>query len=230
MGLSLEMPTQDLPRERLLRVGADALSLTEILAILIGTGVSGKSVLQVAQDLLSSFGSLPALADASVEELSALKGLGKAKAIQLKAAFALAKQYALGVHEERPRVQDPQEAYRFLRAVFEGAREERFVVVLLDSKGLVLRWDTVSVGTLNQTLVHPREVFYPAIRHKAASLLIAHNHPSGDPTPSQADIRLTRQLQEAGELLGIPLKDHLVLGAGSYVSLREYGAFTAFGT
>lgn len=214
------IPVDERPRERLLRHGPEALSNAELIALLLGSGMKGKPVLVLAQDLLSRFGSLPAVADATVAELCDVKGLGQAKAIQLKAAFSLAGKLARQ-EGARVQIQSPVHAYQFVRDGLEEAKEERFVVLLLDAKGFVLRQDTVSIGTLSRTLVHPREVFYPAIRHKAASLIAVHNHPSGDPSPSAEDLTLTKRLIEAGAVVGIPLHDHLVIGKGSFVSLRE---------
>lgn len=219
------LPQEERPRERLMKEGADALSVAELLAIVLGSGYRGKPVHHLAQELLASFGSLEALMDASIEELCQTKGLGIAKAIQLKAASALGLRSARGQSGRPPRLGTPEEAYRWIGQQLEGLSQEVLVVLLLNGKQELIRHERVGQGTLSRVLVHPREVFLPAIRHKAAGLILAHNHPSGDPTPSQEDLQITRQLQEAGAILDIPLHDHLIIGRGSYVSLRERGLF-----
>lgn len=220
------LPDQEKPRERLQQLGADALSSTELLAIILGSGTKGYSVLDLSKDLLTRFGSLRNLAEASVEELKLIKGLGQAKAIQLKAALTFGKRAYNPSYQSRYKVQTPDHAYHYLKDSFVNEKREVLLSLLLDVKGYVIAKKIVSIGTLSQTLIHPREVFYDAIRHKASSLVIAHNHPSGDPTPSKEDIEMTQQLIKAGELMGIPLQDHLIIGAKSFVSLREVGLFS----
>ena len=220
----LDLPSHARPRERLLEAGEEALSIVELIAIILGTGTQGKSVLQLSQELLETFGSLPALLEASVEELKAVKGIGPAKAIQLKAAFAIALRFHRIYGEQRKTaLSTSQDAYLLFKDKLEHLKQEALVVLLRDAKGQVISLNQVALGTLSQVLIHPREVFFPAIRQKAHSMIIAHNHPSGDPTPSQADLEMTRRLLSSGQIIGIPIDDHLIIGKGNYVSLKEKG-------
>ncbi len=216
-----DLPEEERPRERLLLYGEESLSASELVAIILGSGTRGRSVVQLAKELLATFGSLERLADASIEELCCFKGLGRAKAIQLKAAVSLGKRVSRGSTVLRPAVRTAQQAYALLRNRLEGEGQERVIVLLLDTKSCLIAQEMISLGTVAQVLVHPREVFHPAIRHQAASLILAHNHPSGDPTPSPEDKLLTRQLLAASRVMSIPLNDHLIIGKGTYVSLRD---------
>lgn len=216
-----DLPLDDRPRERLLQHGIECLSTAELLAIILVNGTKGASVLHLAQELLSKFGSLNNLLDTTVEELCQIKGLGKAKAVQIKAACALGLRLTHQISSQKYRITTPQQAYFLIKDELEPEKREFFVVLLQDAKGYLILKHTVSIGTLSETLVHPREVFYPAIRHKAASVILAHNHPSGDPEPSEKDISITKTLIETGKVLGIPVQDHIIIGSQSYVSLRQ---------
>ena len=218
-----EIPADERPRERLLKYGADTLSTAELLAILLRTGTEKYSAVGLANHLLSTFGSLRGVANATIEEMSAIHGLGPAKAAQIKAAIEFGRRLVAASPEERPRIRSPRDVYNLLGPTLRDQNREHFVALLLDTKGGVLRTRTVSVGDLSSSLVHPREVFTEAVRHSAASLIVAHNHPSGDPSPSPEDVQVTRRLCEAGELLGIELLDHVVLGDSRWVSLKEKG-------
>jgi DNA repair protein RadC len=177
-------------------------------------------VVHLAQELLSNPEGLAGLSHASIEELCIIKGIGVAKAIKLKAALALA--HRLAQENCKPvRILTSADAYHFLKKELEEANEERFKVLLLNAKGDVIRTETISVGTLTHAPVHPREVFFHAIRHKAVSIVVAHNHPSGDPTPSREDYATTKLLLDAGQQLMVPLDDHLVIGKGRFISLRD---------
>lgn len=217
------LPEEERPRERLRRWGPEALSSVELIAIILGSGTQSKPVLQLAQEILSHFGSLCALADATMEELCSIQGIGPTKALQIKASLSLAARLARADSTQPYRIETPLHAYHLIKDELEPLKQETLVVILQDSKGCVITTQQVAQGTLSQTLVHPREVFYPAIRHKAAALVIAHNHPSGDPTPSPQDFKTTEQLVEAGRLIGIPVQDHLIIGKGCYISLKERG-------
>ena len=219
------LPDQERPRERLRRLGAEALSSTELLAVILGCGTKGFPVLELSKELVTHFGGLRNLADATVEELMLIKGLGAAQAIKLKAAFSLGKRAFHPGLRKRYKIETPEHAYHYLKDFLSEETKEVLVSLLLDTKGYVIAKKTVSIGTLSHTLAHPREVFFDAVRHKAASLVLAHNHPSGDPTPSSHDIEMTTQLIKAGELMGIPLQDHLIVGSRTFVSLREVGLF-----
>lgn len=218
-----KLPENERPRERLLMQGADSLTSVELIAILLGSGTKAKPVLQLAQELVMHFGDLTRLAEATVEELCQIKGIGKAKAIQLKAAMSLSLRLSKQAYLPGSRIDHPSHAYQLIRELVRNETREIFLVILQDIKNSLICVETVSIGTLSNSLVHPREVFYPAIRHKAASLILAHNHPSGDPTPSPQDYRVTETLIEAGKLIGIHVNDHLIVGYNSFVSLRQQG-------
>jgi DNA repair protein RadC len=216
------IPLGERPRERLLHKGAESLSLAELIAILLVTGTQEKSVLLLAQELVLKFGDIHGLLEASVEELKEVKGIGEAKAIQLKAAFAIA-QKAQAIPYSKPFLRTPEEAFRFAKQEIAAEKQEVLLVLLRDIKGRLIHHERVSVGTLSEVLVHPREVFFPAVKHKAYSLILAHNHPSGDPTPSECDFELTRLLLNSSRVMGIHLDDHLIVSRNSFVSLRERG-------
>lgn len=216
-----ELPLSERPRERLLLHGPSVLSSIELIALILGSGTKGKSVLTLSQELLSQFGSLCCLQEATIEDLCQFKGLGKAKAIQLKAALTLAARTSRERLPPPERLETPLKAYLWVRDLVVHEKKEVFGVILLDAKGAPIRWEVVSVGTLTQTLVHPREVFHPAIRYLAASIILVHNHPSGDPTPSEEDRRLTRQLNTVSNSMGIPILDHLIIGKQGFISFKD---------
>lgn len=218
-----ELPLSERPRERMMLHGPQVLSSSELIALILGSGTKGKSVLALSQELLSHFGSLNHLLDASIEDLCQVKGLGKAKAIQLKAALSLANRVYREKTPIAERLQTSLQAYIWVRDLIVHEKKEIFGVILLDARGAAKRWEVISVGTLTQAIIHPREVFYPAIKYLAASLILVHNHPSGDPTPSSEDRHLTEQLIEASQSTGIPLLDHLVIASRGYCSLKESG-------
>lgn len=217
------IPEADRPRERLWRSGPEVLSAAELLAVLLGSGTQAMPVLQLAHEILKRFGNLAKLADATLEELCQIPGIGQAKAIQLKACFALGARAARQERNPKTRIEFPSQAYALVRPLLENEKRELLLGILLDLRKRVIALPLISAGTLSQTLIHPREIFYLAIRHKAASLILAHNHPSGDPTPSPQDREITKTLVEAGQLMGIPVTDHLILGEGRYVSMRQMG-------
>jgi DNA repair protein RadC len=215
------LPLQERPRERLLRYGVDAISIAELLAILLGTGTKGKSVLSLAQEILHQFGGLQGLLDASIEELKQIKGIGEAKAIQLKAAFGIALKNKKSSSPFGQSFKTAKEIYAFVQPEIAYEKKEIFLVLLCDVRGRLIHFERVAVGTLSEVLVHPREVFYPAVRHKAHSIILAHNHPSGDPTPSEADLNLTRLLLQSSQVMGIRIDDHLIVCVDNFVSLNE---------
>lgn len=217
------LPQEDRPRERLVRFGAESLSTAELIAVILGSGTKSQPILQLAHQLVTHFGSLNNLCNATLSELCEIKGIGSAKAIQLKAAFSLGLRASKQTIQPKYRIDHPVHAYNLIKDELEKETRELFLVILQDARGFVICHEVVSIGNLTQTLVHPREVFYPAIRHKAVSLIVAHNHPSGDPTPSPEDFELTKVLVEAGKLIGIRLHDHLIVGNQRYVSLRKEG-------
>ena len=218
------LPPQERPRERLQQVGAESLSLRELLAILLTTGTKEKSVLDIAGEVVARFGTLQHLLEASIEELMEIKGIGKAKAIQLKAAFGIALKTTQKTFSETSQI-DTQQAYELVRHTLAPQKQEMLMVILKDVKGRLITIEKVSIGTLTNVLIHPREVFFPAVRHKAHSMMIAHNHPSGDPTPSDDDLKLTRHLLESSRIMGIRLDDHLIIGKDKFISLKWLGLF-----
>jgi DNA repair protein RadC len=231
-GLRLkDQPAGERPRERLVARGPDALTHAELIAILLRTGLPGVNVVQVGQNLLQKFGSLNALALASVDELRRIRGIGRDKAATLVAAFALARRMEQERREESPVLDNPVTVVNFLRESNRLKSVEAFQVLLLNTRKKLIRVEEISDGTLDTLLVHPREVFRAAIAANAAAIILVHNHPSGDPTPSEADIKVTRDLIRAGQLLKIEVVDHVILGRASsdrakdYSSLRELGYF-----
>lgn len=218
-----ELPPEERPRERLVQWGAASLREYELLAILLRTGTAQMSALQLAQHLLTKFGGVRGVMHAKVAELAAVKGMGLAKACQIAAAMELGRRVALSQFHDRPQIRSPQDVYELMHLQFLAEKQEHFLAVLLDTKNRVLRSQTIFIGTLDSSLVHPREVYRAAVREGAACWIAVHNHPSGDSTPSPEDIAITKRLKDAGELLGITLLDHLIIGDGNYTSLRERG-------
>lgn len=217
------LPESDRPRERLIQHGPESMTTAELIAIILGSGMKGMPVLQLAQEIVNRFGDVQNLADATLSELCTIKGLGQAKALQLKAAVSLSLRMTRQAWTGRYRIENPSHAYNLIKDELEREHCELFVGILQDTKGFVISQQTISIGTLSHAIVHPREVFYPAIRHNAASIIVAHNHPSGDPTPSDQDISITKTLIKAGRLIGIPCNDHLIIGDRCFISMREQG-------
>lgn len=219
------------PRERLLHIGAESLKNSELLAILLRTGLNGCSALDIGENLMRQFGSLKNLASASIDELTTVRGIGRDKAIGLKSAFTLAKRLAQEVQGMAPLLDQPYKVADLLREQVRLLHEENLYLIFLNTRNYLIRYERAGQGTLDSLLIHPREVFKPAIRANASSLIMVHNHPSGDPTPSEADIRVTRDIIRAGQLLRIPLLDHIIIGqktqdrAHDFSSLRELGYF-----
>jgi DNA repair protein RadC len=220
-----ELPVDERPRERLVQFGANALSSAELLAILLRTGTPEMTAVQLAQHLLTSMGSLRAIASAKPSELAQVKGIGLAKAAQLLAAVELGRRIALEAMGEKPAITRPEDVYALLHHQLRDEKQEHVILLLLNTKNRVIQQSTLTKGTLDASLLHPREVFREAIRHSASSIILAHNHPSGDPTPSSEDIQMTNRLHQAGQLLGIDLLDHVILGDGRWVSLKAQGVF-----
>ena len=224
--LIAHLPKHERPRERLLSRGSESLSEVELLAIILRSGPPGYSTLDLARDLLRHFdGSLAALARATPAELAKVKGVGPAKAAELKATFALAARLAEHIQPERRRVSSPEEAAGYFRNIFRGKMQEEIHCLLLDTKNYVIRDELITIGLLDRSQAHAREVFRPAIQHSAAKVLLAHNHPSGDPAASEDDIQLTKRLAEVGEIVGIDVLDHIIIGDKIYLSLKREGLF-----
>jgi DNA repair protein RadC len=216
------------PRERLARLGPQALSNAELLAILLRTGVHGESAVQVGQRLLQAFGGIAGIHRAEFEEVCAQHGLGTAKAAQIKAAIELGRRLTLEAPEERPAIHSPADAANLIQYEMMALEQEELRVILLDTRNRFVDVVELYRGSLNSSQVRVGEVFRPAIRRNIASIIVAHNHPSGDPTPSPDDVAITRAIVEAGRLLDIDVLDHLVIGRGRFVSMKERGL--GFGT
>ena len=215
-----DLPEGQRPRERLIREGAGMLADNELLAILLRTGTAEASALDLATHLISHFGGIRALVQAAPEELSAVRGIGLAKAAQVKAALELGRRVAATQIEERPYIRCPEDAAFLVMEEMRHLDREYFSALLLNTKNQVVARETVSIGTLNSSAVHPRELFKGAIRRSAAAIILVHNHPSGDPTPSKEDMDVTRRLQEAGEIVGIEILDHIVIGDNKFISFK----------
>lgn len=218
-----EMPAGERPRERLLKYGASALSNAELIAIVLRSGLAGQNVLELAQALLARFEGLPGLARASTEELAGVKGMGEAKTTQVKAALELGKRLSLTAPEDNPQIKSPEDVATLVMADMALLEQEHFRTLLLDAKNRVQSVQTIYVGKLDGVNIRVGDVFREAVRRNAAAMVVVHNHPSGDPTPSPEDVRVTEQMVQAGRLLGIDVLDHLVIGRGRYVSLKERG-------
>jgi len=221
-----DLPISERPRERLQKFGVEALSAQEILALILGRGVSGESVMVTVQRLLSQFGNLKGIASASVEELSQVRGIGVAKASQIKAAFELANRLE-GYSEaaDKPIVKTPEDVASLVKARLKGKKKEYFLALLLDTRNQLIKVSEISIGSLDTSIVHPREVFKEAISASAASVIFVHNHPSGDCTASEDDIELTKRLAQSGEIVGIDVLDHIIISDKKYLSLKREGLF-----
>ncbi|HHY27676.1 MAG TPA: DNA repair protein RadC [Desulfitobacterium dehalogenans] len=218
-----DLPEELLPRERLFQYGPDALSNREILAILLRTGVKGENVLDFAERLLTETGGLSGLARLTVHELTRYRGMGPAKAAELKAALELGRRSVSSDPMVRPVINSPQDIAYLVMEEMRYLDREHFRVVSLSTKNHVLGISSISVGSLNSSLVHPRECFKEAIRRNSNAIILLHNHPSGDPTPSREDIDVTRRLSDGGQILGIEVLDHVIIGDNRYISLKERG-------
>ena len=225
-----QWPETERPRERLLTQGPQALTNAQLLAILLRVGRHGSSAVQVGMDILDQLGDVAGLAQCGIEELCAVPGVGEAKAAQLKAALELGKRALAGPLTKGAKITSSRDLFTHYHPTLRDLRHEVFKVILLDAKHAILRDATVSEGSLTLSIVHPREVFTLAVKESAAAVIFLHNHPSGDPTPSQEDHVLTARLVSAGEVLGIRVLDHLVIGDGRYVSFADQGWLKNQGT
>lgn len=217
-----EMPRAERPRERLKSYGAEALSNPELLAIILGTGTRRENVLNIATRILSRF-SLDELSRASPSELEVIPGIKEAKASQITALFEIARRVQTFTPDDRPRMATAEDVYNQIFPRLQGLNQEHFMVLYLDTKNCLIKDVTVSIGGLNSSIVHPRDVFRGAIKSSAASLILVHNHPSGDPTPSSEDKSITKTLADTGRVVGINVLDHVIMGSEGYVSLKDLG-------
>lgn len=218
-----DVPKEDRPRERLLKYGATHVSNQELLAILLGSGSKDESVMNLSNRVIMHFEGLNLLQDATIEELTAIKGIGNAKGVQLLAAIELGKRMNEYKPVEQYIVQSPEDGANFVMEEMRNLKQEHFVVLFLNTKNQIIHRQTIFIGSLNASIVHPREVFREAVRRSAASIICAHNHPSGDPSPSQEDIQVTKRLVDSGKMMGIELLDHLIIGDRKFISLKEKG-------
>ncbi|RYL93875.1 JAB domain-containing protein [Sporolactobacillus sp. THM7-4] len=218
-----DVPLEDRPRERLIRDGAGSLSNQELLAIILRSGTRNESVLQLSGRLISHFEGLELLRDASVEELSKVKGIGTAKAVQLLASFEIGVRMAQIRHDARYTIRSPEDGANYVMEEMRLLTQEHFVVLFLNTKNQVLHKTTIFIGSLNASIVHPREVFKEAVRRSAAAIICFHNHPSGDPSPSREDSEVTKRLVSCGKILGVDVLDHIIIGDKKFVSLKQKG-------
>ncbi len=216
-----ELPINERPREKLELKGPKMLNNAELIAILLRTGTKEKSAIYLAEQIVHEFPNLYALKNISLDELMKIKGIGKAKAIQIIAAIELGDRTNQYVLERGMQIKSPIECAEYIAEEVKTLEQEHFIGIYLDTKNRILAKKTLFIGSLNRSLVHPREVFKEALRHGCASIIVVHNHPSGDPTPSPQDISITKRLIEVGELMGIELLDHLVIGTDGYISMKE---------
>lgn len=216
------LPEETRPRERLIQCGAEALADYELIACVLGRGSAGRSILDVAQQLLQRCGSLTAVCQASWEELADVAAMGPVKSVQLKAAYEVGRRTHGWLPTPGVAITTTAEAVTVARHIIGAAPTERVIALLLDARHALIRSAAIAVGTLTASVVHPREVFHEAVRARAAAVIVAHNHPSGDATPSEEDVALTRQFVAAGEMMGIPVLDHIVIAGNTGVSIHEW--------
>ena len=214
-----DLPLEERPRERLQKFGSESLSASELLALILGRGVKGEPVMMTSQKILSRFGSLKGLEEASLEDLKEIKGLGLAKAAQIQACLEIARRInnvnqGQGSKTRKRQILSSKDVYNLVKSKIKNYSKEHFMVLSFDSRNKFIGIDTITVGTLDSNLIHPRETFESAVRRHASRIIIAHNHPSGNTEPSQEDLEITRQLIEAGKIMGIEILDHLIVGDG----------------
>lgn len=217
-----DIPEEERPRERLIRNGPESLSNAELLGIILRTGSREENVVNLCSRILTEY-SIKQLSLANISRLMQVHGVGKAKAAQIAAVFELARRLETFVEEPKRKVCSPKDVYTLMYPKMREQKKEKFITLCLDTKNRILREEVVSVGSLNASIVHPREVFKSALMESSASVIMVHNHPSGDPSPSREDIMVTEKMVEGGKLLGIDVLDHIIIGEGRYVSLKDEG-------
>lgn len=218
-----EIPIEERPRERFLKYSADSIQSHELIAIILRTGSKNESVIELSKRVLYKYSSLKELSNADISDLLQIKGIGKSKAIELKAAFELGRRASNEFLSEKVRLVSPESIYHYLKDQLEMKTQEHFIALYLNTKGELIKKETLFVGSLNSSLVHPREIFKHAVLCSAASIIIVHNHPSGDPTPSKNDIDVTKVIHENSLMMDINLMDHIIIGRNKYFSFKEKG-------
>jgi DNA repair protein RadC len=218
-----DMPLEERPRERMNVIGAGKMSNAELIAILLRTGYHEETAIRLAERVISQAGGLRYLPDYTLEELQEIKGIGLAKAVQIQAALELGRRMSSTLRPENFLLSSPQEVASFLMEEMRYYRKEYFKIILLNTKNHIISVEDISIGSLNSSIVHPREIFNLPVKKSAASIILVHNHPSGDPTPSREDLEVTKRLVEAGNLLGINVLDHIIVGEGKFLSFKEKG-------
>ena len=218
-----DLPKEERPREKLIQRGAASLSDTELLAILLRTGTSSVSVLHLAEEVLSKYQDkgLVSIMNISPQEIASVHGVGLAKAATIVAAVELGRRLSAKAAQKLEKIEGPEDVARYASPLLRFEQKEHFLVMLLDVRNRVLAMPTISIGSLTASVAHPREIFREAIRYSAANMILIHNHPSGDPTPSREDIQITKQMMKAGEIMGIPVLDHIIIAGDGFLSLKE---------
>ena len=218
-----DLPKEERPREKLIQRGAASLSDTELLAILLRTGTPSVSVLHLAEEVLAKYQDkgLVSIMNISPQEIASVHGVGLAKAATIVAAVELGRRLSTRAAQKLEKIEGPEDVARYASPLLRFEQKEHFLVMLLDVRNRVLAMPTISIGSLTASVAHPREIFREAIRYSAANMILIHNHPSGDPTPSREDIRLTKQMMKAGEIMGIPVLDHIIIAGDGFLSLKE---------
>jgi len=217
-----DIPEEERPRERLIRNGPESLSNAELLGVILRTGSNKENVVSLSSRILSKY-NIKQLSLANVSRLMQENGVGKAKAAQIAAVFELSRRLEMFVEEPKRKICSPKDVYTLMYPKMREQKKEKFITLCLDTKNQILKEEVVSIGSLNASIVHPREVFKSALLESSASVIMVHNHPSGDPSPSREDIMVTEKMVEGGKLLGIDVLDHIIIGDGRYVSLKDEG-------
>lgn len=218
-----DLPENERPRERLFIYGPEILSNVELLAVLLGSGSKRENIMSLSSRIIHNKGGLNGIMESTMEELVSINGIGKAKAAKLLAVVELSKRFASFRDGDSYKICNSKDAAMLVMKEMRSLKQENLVVIMLNTKNIVIGVKRVFIGSLNSSIVHPREVFNDAIKKSSASIIVCHNHPSGDPSPSNEDIKVTYRLNECGEILGIQLIDHLIIGNGKYISLKEKG-------
>ncbi|MFL0195767.1 DNA repair protein RadC [Clostridium sp. WILCCON 0269] len=219
----MDLPVNERPRERLFRYGPEALSNSELLAVILGTGTKGENIVSLSNRIIKNNGGLNGVFNSNLEDFTSVSGVGKAKAAKILAVVEMSKRFKSYRDGDNYKIRNPKDAAMLVMEEMRGLKQEYLKVVMLNTKNVVIEIKNVFMGSLNSSIIHPREIFYYAIKKNSASIIVCHNHPSGDPSPSDEDVNVTFRLKKCGEILGIQLVDHIIIGGGIFISLREKG-------